>query len=118
MPLGWSSLPPVGGPSPWVLAWSGHATHPCSLEGLSRRLAGRPDALVRGRPEARARGARGAAAHAQGRACAPRAPGGPPPLPASVVAQLDDENASPYFARRGDDGLLMYPAAGRWLTRR
>jgi hypothetical protein len=48
---------------------------------------------------------------------APPAPQGPPLLPASVVAQIDDEKTTPYFARRGDDGLLFYSAAGRWLTR-
>jgi hypothetical protein len=46
------------------------------------------------------------------------APQGPPLLPASVVAQIDDDSVAPYFARRGDDGLLLYSAAGRWLTRR
>jgi hypothetical protein len=33
------------------------------------------------------------------------------------VAELTDENATPYFARRGQDGLLLYSANGRWKTR-
>jgi len=40
-----------------------------------------------------------------------------PLLPAHVVAELTDENATPYFARRGQDGLLLYSANGRWKTR-
>src|SRR5215217_1509281 len=38
-------------------------------------------------------------------------------LPASLLAQIEDEKTSPYFARRGDDGLLVYAAGGSWLTR-
>jgi hypothetical protein len=45
------------------------------------------------------------------------APQGPALLPAAVLAQLEDENAAPYFTRRGDEGLLLYAASGRWLTR-
>lgn len=48
----------------------------------------------------------------------------PPPAPATfvglpshIVAQLDDENTSPYFARRGEEGLLLYASSGHWLTR-
>jgi hypothetical protein len=47
----------------------------------------------------------------------PAGPEVPPMLPASVAALLDDENVSPYFARRGDDGLLLYSSHGRWQTR-
>jgi hypothetical protein len=52
----------------------------------------------------------------------PKAPLPPPPpafvgLPSHVVAQLDDENTSPYFARRGEEGLLLYASSGHWLTR-
>jgi len=52
----------------------------------------------------------------------PKAP--PPPAPekfvgltSHIVAQLDDENTSPYFARRGEEGLLLYASSGHWLTR-
>src|SRR5262249_14120965 len=50
----------------------------------------------------------------------PEKPAAPPPkeaswLPASVLAQIEDEKTSPYFARRGDDGLLLYADGGRWL---
>lgn len=47
---------------------------------------------------------------------APSAPEGPPLLPAKVIAELD-ESAAPIFVRRGDDGLLLFSAGGRWLTR-
>jgi len=47
----------------------------------------------------------------------PPAPKGPPLLPAHVVAQLEDEEAAPYTARRGDDMLLLYVAGGQWRTR-
>jgi hypothetical protein len=40
-----------------------------------------------------------------------------PLLPAYVVAELTDENATPYFARRGQEGLLLYNADGQWKTR-
>ncbi|APR84689.1 Hypothetical protein A7982_10038 [Minicystis rosea] len=45
------------------------------------------------------------------------APVGPPMLPANVLTKLDDENAAPYFARRGEDGLLLYASKGRWISR-
>ena len=49
------------------------------------------------------------------------APPAPPPiegvLPSHVIAQLDDETTSPYFARRGEEGLLLYASSGHWLTR-
>lgn len=48
---------------------------------------------------------------------APKQPAIAPLLPSHVVAQLADENATPYFARRGQDGLLLYNADGRWKTR-
>ncbi len=62
---------------------------------------------------------------------APRAPkvevpkAAPPPappvieglLPSHIIAQLDDETTSPYFARRGEEGLLLYASSGHWLTR-
>ena len=38
-------------------------------------------------------------------------------LPSHVIAQLDDETTSPYFARRGEEGLLLYASSGHWLTR-
>ncbi|WP_437762831.1 hypothetical protein WMF27_44200 [Sorangium sp. So ce281] len=47
----------------------------------------------------------------------PKAPEGPPLLPARVIAELDDEDATPYFARRGDEALLLYAAGGRLRTR-
>ena len=53
----------------------------------------------------------------------PRAapPPAPPPiqglLPSHVIATLDDETTSPYFARRGEEGLLLYASSGHWLTR-
>ncbi|WP_437675639.1 hypothetical protein [Sorangium sp. So ce131] len=46
-----------------------------------------------------------------------KAPGGPPLLPAHVVAELEDEDATPYHARRGDEALLLYAAGGQWKTR-
>jgi hypothetical protein len=48
---------------------------------------------------------------------APAVPAGPGLLPAQVLAQLDDENAAPYFARRGDEGLLFFSSRGHWYTR-
>jgi hypothetical protein len=30
---------------------------------------------------------------------------------------MEDEKSSSYFARRGDEGLLLYSAGGRWLSR-
>ncbi|WP_437733894.1 hypothetical protein [Sorangium sp. So ce1335] len=47
----------------------------------------------------------------------PKAPEGVPLLPARVIAELEDEDATPYFARRGDEALLLYAAGGRWRTR-
>ncbi|MGK4008863.1 hypothetical protein WMF31_40030 [Sorangium sp. So ce1036] len=47
----------------------------------------------------------------------PRAPEGPPLLPAHVIAALEDEDATPYLARRGDEALLLYAAGGTWRTR-
>ncbi|WP_437577023.1 hypothetical protein [Sorangium sp. So ce887] len=47
----------------------------------------------------------------------PKAPEGPPLLPAQVVAELEGEDAAPYFARRGDEALLLYAAGGRLRTR-
>ncbi|WP_437689129.1 hypothetical protein [Sorangium sp. So ce176] len=47
----------------------------------------------------------------------PKAPEGPPLLPAHVIAELEDEDATPYLARRGDEALLLYAAGGRWRTR-
>ncbi|AUX48666.1 hypothetical protein SOCE26_102070 [Sorangium cellulosum] len=46
-----------------------------------------------------------------------KAPEGPPLLPAHVVAELEDEDATPYHARRGDEALLLYATGGRWRTR-
>ena len=43
---------------------------------------------------------------------------GPPMLPAQVLAKLDNEDATPYFARRGDEALLLHAAGGKWWTRR
>jgi hypothetical protein len=34
-------------------------------------------------------------------------------LPSRVIAELDDENATPFFARRGKDGLVLFTAKGR-----
>src|SRR5215468_5922340 len=42
---------------------------------------------------------------------------GPDLLPAQVLAQVEDENSAPYFARRAEGALLLYPVKGRWLTR-
>ncbi|MDI3283266.1 hypothetical protein [Polyangium sp. 15x6] len=42
---------------------------------------------------------------------------GPALLPSYVIARLDDENAAPYVARRGEDMLVFYDARGRLLTR-
>ncbi|WP_437779735.1 hypothetical protein [Sorangium sp. So ce1097] len=47
----------------------------------------------------------------------PKAPEGPPLLPAHVIAELEDEDATPYLARRGDEALLLYAAGGRLRTR-
>ena len=44
-------------------------------------------------------------------------PVGPALLPAQVLALVDDESSSPYFARRADGAVLFYSAKGRWLTR-
>ena len=44
-------------------------------------------------------------------------PKAPDLLPAQVLALVDDETSTPYFARRKDGGLLFYSAKGRWLTR-
>ncbi len=38
-------------------------------------------------------------------------------LPSHIVALLDDESTSPYFARHGEEGLLLYASNGHWLTR-
>jgi hypothetical protein len=51
------------------------------------------------------------------KAPAPKAPETIPLLPAHIVAELADESATPYFARRGQEGLLLYSANGRWKTR-
>lgn len=48
---------------------------------------------------------------------APATATGPALLPAQVLAQLDDENAAPYFARRGEEGLLFFSSRGHWYTR-
>lgn len=48
----------------------------------------------------------------------PPAYSGPPLLPAHVVAQLDDEEVAPSFARRGDEALLVWTAGGKWWSRR
>src|SRR5262245_33422779 len=48
---------------------------------------------------------------------APKQPDIAPLLPSYVVAELTDENATPYFARRGQEGLLLYNVEGRWKTR-
>jgi len=48
---------------------------------------------------------------------APPRPSGPELLPAQVLAQVDDDGASPYFARRADGGLLLYAARGHWMVR-
>lgn len=48
----------------------------------------------------------------------PPAPQGPPLLPAHVVARLEDEEAAPYAARRGDEMILLHAAGGHWWTRR
>jgi hypothetical protein len=50
-------------------------------------------------------------------ATAPPQPPGPAFLPAQLLGRLDDEGSSPYFARRGDEGLVLYSAHGRWLAR-
>ncbi|WP_438017113.1 hypothetical protein WMF18_41065 [Sorangium sp. So ce315] len=47
----------------------------------------------------------------------PKAPEGPPLLPAHVIAELEDEETTPYLARRGDEALLLYAAGGRLRTR-
>src|SRR5262249_10514773 len=48
---------------------------------------------------------------------APKGLSGPPALPAHVVAKLDDLESTPYFARRGDEGLVLFTSHGRWMTR-
>ncbi|MFT3766562.1 MAG: hypothetical protein QM820_13765 [Minicystis sp.] len=45
------------------------------------------------------------------------APVGPELLPAQVLAKLDDENAAPYFARRGEEGLVLYASHAHWFAR-
>jgi len=42
---------------------------------------------------------------------------GPALLPAQVLAQLDDENSAPYYAHRGEEGLLFFSSRGHWYTR-
>ena len=42
---------------------------------------------------------------------------GPALLPSYEIARLDDENAAPYVARRGEDMLVFYDARGRLYTR-
>jgi hypothetical protein len=44
-------------------------------------------------------------------------PQNPAFLPSQVLARVDDENASVYFAQRGGDALIFYAAKQRWLTR-
>lgn len=44
-------------------------------------------------------------------------PDNPAFLSASLLAQIEDEKSSPYFARRGSDGLLLYSVGGRWVAR-
>jgi len=43
--------------------------------------------------------------------------GDPTLLPSTLLLRIEDEKTSPSFARRGDEGLLLYSAGGRWLTR-
>ena len=50
-------------------------------------------------------------------ASAPAAPAGPALLPSVTLAMIEDENASPHFARRGEEGLFVYASRGRWLAR-
>lgn len=50
-------------------------------------------------------------------ASAPAAPAGPALLPSVTLAMIEDENASPHFARRGEAGLFVYASRGRWLSR-
>jgi hypothetical protein len=38
-------------------------------------------------------------------------------LPAQVLAQVDEESAASYYARRADGALLFFSARGHWLTR-
>lgn len=45
------------------------------------------------------------------------APVGPALLPAQVLAKLDDENAAPLFARRGEEALLLYAVRAKWMAR-
>lgn len=46
------------------------------------------------------------------------APAAPALLPSNVIAKIEDESISPYFARRGaDDALLVFSAKGRWMSR-
>lgn len=52
-----------------------------------------------------------------GTSAEPPAPKGPPLLPAQVLAQVDDENVTPYFARRADGGLLLFISKGHVFTR-
>jgi hypothetical protein len=55
--------------------------------------------------------------HTDNPAAAPVKNDGPELLPARTVAQLDDDNAAPYLARRGDEALLFYASKGRFYTR-
>ncbi|HTN89296.1 MAG TPA: hypothetical protein VL242_36710, partial [Sorangium sp.] len=90
----------------------------------SRRSAGRAPALL-GAALALLLGCSGAAQAPPARAARvvktppaqSKAPEGPPLLPAHVIAELEDEDATPYLARRGDEALLLYAAGGRWRTR-
>ena len=51
------------------------------------------------------------------RPAAPPTPAKIESLPSHIVALLDDESTSPYFARHGEEGLLLHASNGRWLTR-
>jgi hypothetical protein len=44
------------------------------------------------------------------------APPGPALLPARLVAELDDENATPFFARAGKQGLVVFASKGRLVS--
>ncbi len=47
---------------------------------------------------------------------APKAPPGPALLPARLVTELDDENATPFYARAGKQGLVLFSAKGRLVS--
>jgi hypothetical protein len=47
---------------------------------------------------------------------APKAPPGPALLPSRLVAELDDENATPFYARSGKQGLVIFSAKGRLVS--